>query len=522
MWQIYADKELIYDSRYQDLMITQGEFDLEVNHSGSFTFALYPDHPLYYTLAELVTTITAYRNDELMYRGRIIRQPDSFDLKRTYVCEGELSFLVDSTVRPYSFNGSPEQMFYFLIENHNSQVAENRRFKIGQVTVTDPNNYIFRANSNYPNTLDELMDKLVGPLGGYIVFTTDEDGSRVINWLYSYPQRSVQSIDFGENLLDYANVKSAEKIATALIPLGTKLQSTGDIEPRLTIESVNDGLDYIYDETAVNHYGWIYATRVWDDVTAPENLLTKGRAALNEIVMPTESIELSAFDMSELDADISAFRIGDLVPVRSDPHNLNTSYLLSKQTIDILRPDDNKITLGYSGQTLTVETLTTAKLGYQVNSLATGRDRDRQSLATLTNSVTGMNTEITAIRNIQEQDAEVIGGALDDLSADLSALSDKVDNMYIYANAVDQDNVTIAAGGAYEKWNKNIEVSGYVAEEVASFGVYSATNGGVNYHACVVTRAFVWDNNTLDVYVWNRGSSAAKVRIRIRVKYRKL
>lgn len=523
MWQIYADTELIYDSRYQDLMITQGEFDLEVNHSGSFTFALYPDHPMYYTLCELVTTITAYRNDELMYRGRIIRQPDSFDLKRTFVCEGELSFLVDSTVRPYSFNGSPEQMFYFLIENHNSQVAENRRFKIGQVTVTDPNNYIFRANSNYPNTLDELMDKLVGPLGGYIVFTTDEDGSRVINWLYSYPERPVQGIDFGENLLDYANVKSAEKIVTALIPLGTKLQSTGYIEPRLTIESVNDGLDYIYDETAVNHYGWIFATRVWDDVTAPENLLTKGRVALNEIVMPTESIELSAFDMSELDADISAFQIGDLVPVRSDPHNLNTSYLLSKQTIDILRPDDNKITLGYSGQTLTVETLTTAKLGYQVNSLATGRDRDRQSLATLTNSVTGMNTEITAIRNIQEQDAEVIGGALDDLSADLSALSDKVDNMYIYQNAVDQDNVTIAANGAWSLGAADISRSGYVAESVESFGVYDATNAGANANWCLFTKLFVWSNNKLDVYVWNQNTSAAaKVRIMVKVKYRKL
>lgn len=46
MWQIYGDKELIYDSRYQDLMITQGEFNLEVNHSGSFTFALYRASPV--------------------------------------------------------------------------------------------------------------------------------------------------------------------------------------------------------------------------------------------------------------------------------------------------------------------------------------------------------------------------------------------------------------------------------------------------------------------------------------------
>ena len=369
MWQIYADADLIYDGQYQDRMIVKGEFDLEVNHSGSFTFVMYPDHPLYNVLTELKSTVKAYRNNELMYRGRIIRRPDGFNLDRTFICEGELSFLVDGIVRPYSFSGTPEQLFTKLIEEYNTQVSEDRRFKVGLVTVTDPNNYISRANSNYPNTLDELMDKLVEPLGGYIVFTSDGSGDRVINWLQYYPSRPVQSIDFGENLLDYANVRSAEQIATALIPLGTKLPATDDIEPRLTIESVNDGKDYIYDEDAVRRYGWIYTTRVWDDVTLPENLLTKGRAALAELVMPTESIELSALDMSALNSDISAFRIGDIVPVQSDPHNLNSAYLLSKQTIDVLRPEANKITLGYSGQTLTSATLAAEKLGADIEVL---------------------------------------------------------------------------------------------------------------------------------------------------------
>ena len=419
------------------------------------------------------------------------------------------------SVRPYSFAGTPEQLFAQLIEEHNSQVAEDRRFKVGLVTVTDPNNYIARANSNYPNTLDELMDKLVDPLGGYIVFTTGESGDRVINWLQYYPSRPVQSIDFGENLLDYSNVRSAEQIATALIPLGAKLPATGEIEPRLTIETVNDGKDYIYDEDAVRRYGWIYTTRVWDDVTVPENLLTKGRAALAEMVMPTESIELSALDMSALNADISAFRLGDIVPVRSDPHNLNSAYLLSKQTIDVLRPETNSITLGYSGQRLTSTTLTTAKLGSQVTDLATGRDRDRQSIVTLANSV-------TEIRDIQEQDAEVIGGALDDLSTDLSALNDKVDNMYLYRDAIDVDDVTIAANGHWDIGREDISVDGYVAEEIVSFGVYSATNSGRGANGCIITRLYVWPNNQLDAHVWNQLTSAAKVRIIIRVKYRKL
>ena len=161
MWQIYADADLIYDSQYQDRMIVKGEFDLEVNHSGSFTFVMYPDHPLYNVLTELKSIVTAYRNNDLIYRGRIIRRPDGFNLDRTFICEGELSFLVDGIVRPYSFSGSPAQLFTNLITEYNTQVSEDRRFKVGLVTVTDPNNYITRANSNYPNTRDELMDKLI-------------------------------------------------------------------------------------------------------------------------------------------------------------------------------------------------------------------------------------------------------------------------------------------------------------------------------------------------------------------------
>jgi len=233
------------------------------------------------------------------------------------------------------------------------------------------------------------------------------------------------------------------------------------------------------------------------------------------MVMPTESIELSALDMSALNADISAFRLGDIVPVQSDPHNLNSAYLLSKQTIDVLRPEANKITLGYSGQTLTSATLAAEKLGSQVTNLASGRDRDRQSLVTLANSV-------TEIRDIQEQDAEVIGGALDDLSTDLSALNDKVDNMYLYRDAIDVDDVTITANGHWDIGREDISVDGYVAEEIVSFGVYAATHSGGGANGCIITRLYVWPNNQLDAHVWNQLTSAAKVRIIIRVKYRKL
>lgn len=51
----------------------------------------------------------------------------------------------------------------------------------------------------------------------------------------------------------------------------------------LTIESVNDGKDYLVNETAVSLFGYIYGKNEWEDVTLPENLKTKGEAFCRKI-----------------------------------------------------------------------------------------------------------------------------------------------------------------------------------------------------------------------------------------------
>ena len=71
------------------------------------------------------------------------------------------------------------------------------------------------------------------------------------------------------------------------------------------------------------------------------------------------SIELTAVDLSLLDADIQAFRLGDLVPLTSDIHgvsstigDVNTYYPISKIELDLENPTNSKITLGATRPTL--------------------------------------------------------------------------------------------------------------------------------------------------------------------------
>ena len=369
MYAILADEELIYDDRLDDNTIGKGSVSLEVNKSGSCTFSLYPDHDYYDRLKDRTTYITVERDDRLIYRGRILKHSDSFYRERTFTCEGELSFLLDSIIRPYNFTGTPAALFRQIITAHNSQVEEAKRFTIGTITVTDPNNYINRKNSAYESALENIKTRLLETHGGYIIFTEGPNNTRVINWLSELTYLNGQTIEFGENLLDFVKEVNTEDIVTALIPLGARLETSDpDFEQRLTIESVTSGhVDYVYDQTAVNKYGWVFASETWDDVTVASNLLNKGRARLNELVNPYTTIELSAADLSAMDKDIEAFNYGDYVRVVSAPHNLDAAYLLSKQTIDLLHGENNRITLGYTYQTLTDKTITGSALNKMLN-----------------------------------------------------------------------------------------------------------------------------------------------------------
>ena len=361
MFQIYADENLIYDSRLEGYSITKGQLTLEVNRSGAFVFTLYNSHPYFDRIEKLSTIVTVYRDDSLIYRGRVIKSVDGFYNDKTFTCEGELSFFLDSIQRPYAFTGSPEDLFNQFIDEHNSQVGEDKQFTVGTITVTDLNDYINRSNSSYEDTLENLSGKLLETLGGYLTITAGEDGERVINWLADFPRTgNVQAIEFGENLLNFTKQNSAEGLITALIPLGAKIQTgeEGDEERRVTIESVTEeGVDYVYDEEAVAKYGWIFGVHIWDDVTQPINLLHKADAYLQELINLNISIELTAIDLSAMNRDINAFTLGDYVPVISRPHNIDAEYLLTKQSIDLLHPENNKITLGYTFSTFTDTTL---------------------------------------------------------------------------------------------------------------------------------------------------------------------
>lgn len=361
MYTIYVDDKLVYAPHLSGMgfAVTSPKVEVELGKSGSAEFNLPPDNNMYNGIKKLKSEIIVYdekdegiERDEI-FRGRVLHDEKDFYNQKNVYCEGELSYLIDSVVRPYSYQGDVENLFKQFVNSHNSQVEEEKRFAIGQVTVTDPNDYITRESSEYPSSFDEMNSKLVNLLGGYLRPRLSS-GIRYLDYVTEYGGISDQTIEFGKNLLDISEYISAEDVFTVLIPLGSEQQDeNGNSSGRLTISSVNGGKDYIEDEDAIKLFGRIVKVQTWDDVTIASNLLSKGDQFLKQGIEMAISITIKALDLHLIGVDVSRIKLGDYVRVVSYPHNIDQYFLCSKISYDLQNPENTEYTLGINFTSLT-------------------------------------------------------------------------------------------------------------------------------------------------------------------------
>lgn len=360
-YQIKNGDDILYDLRDKELFVESPNLNLEINKVGTLTFSIYPDHPYFDRLEKLKPKIVAKRGNRDIFRGRIINDEQGIYNEKNIECESSLAYLNDSIYRPGSFNGTPEELFTLIINNHNSQVTDGQKLKIGNVTVTDPNNYISKSWEDYLSSWDLLKTRLLDTLGGYLVERYESDGT-YIDWLEDFKSNdslivSTQTIEFGENLIDILAKNDASTTYSVVIPLGYEIEKENGTKERLTIKSVNDNKDYLVNETALAAYGWKVAPvseTTWDDVTLASNLKTNGQNYLNnQAVMIASTLEITALDLAAIDKDIEFFFIYKYVRIKSTPHNFNKAYLLKSIKIPFDHPESTQITLGETSSTLT-------------------------------------------------------------------------------------------------------------------------------------------------------------------------
>ena len=349
MFYIKTDDLTLWSPVENKLKLASPTLKLEVNKIGSLSFKIYPDHNCYDRLVKMKSIVSVYQGDRTIFKGRIYSDNVDFRKVKKVEVEGVLGYLNDSVVRPYAFIGSVEDYFTMLIDQHNAQVEPAQRFKIGVVTVTDPNDLIIRSSEDAVKTWDEINNKLIKLLNGYISIRYEDDGN-YIDYLADYTDVSTQDIEFSVNLLDLVRESKANSLATCIVPYGAKNSETGK---RVTIEAINGGLDYLVNEEMVALYGRISEVVIWDDVTTETALLQKATAYLaNKVKLPTK-FSVKALDLHLTDRSIEAFKLGDYIRVYSDPHDVDERVLLTAYEMDLSDPAGCTITLGVESSSYT-------------------------------------------------------------------------------------------------------------------------------------------------------------------------
>lgn len=367
MYQLYFEDYPLYDPRLEELTLRDAAVHLAVDEAGSMSFTIDCGHPCADRLTRLRGRLELRSDGVPIFRGRILSDTRGFDLERTIEAEGQLACLNDSIVPPFDFPGdyegdpdyaAAENVVAFwlgkLLENHNAQVTPEQQIRLGEVTVSDPNNYIARSSSDYASTWATITGKLTGSaLGGHLLVRY-ESGGTYLDYLADYPLTNLQSIEYASNLLELSDQIDTAGVYTAILPIGAEGLTIGDLsDGELTEDLVKEG-EVIYSRAGVERYGRITAVQTWDDVTEAANLRSKAMALLAQSgVLPLRTISVTAVDLHCTDADVAALRVGRRTRVTSAPHGLDASYVLSELDLDILDPGSTRITLGASVQTLT-------------------------------------------------------------------------------------------------------------------------------------------------------------------------
>lgn len=371
----YGDAYL-HDPRGDESLLTDAKLSGGLNQAGSLVFTMAPNHPLLGTVRErdASSPVEVYDGGVLVFAGYVWELSQDFKNTRTASCKGELAYLGDSLVRPYSTvegeaklsaPSSVSGYFQWLIDQHNSRVSEAQRFDVGrnEGALLDKNDRIYRASSQIPTTSEELQSKLLDGPGGY-VFVRRENGRRVIDYLADCVDVNAQVIDFGVNLLDYARTDSASSLYTAIRPKGGKPDGSDE---DATLESLPDGTyskdarfrkdgDVVYDVEAVRKYGMIELEWSDSEAVTADGLLDSAVIALKEHTSPKTTIEIKAVDMSMFMDGCSPLRPGQLVRVRSKPHGFDSYMLVAKIDPDLNDPSQTVYTLGTTFDTVTGET----------------------------------------------------------------------------------------------------------------------------------------------------------------------
>lgn len=330
-----------------------------INTIDSFSFSVLPSNAGFNAINDLQTLVDVFNTNKNRYefQGRILYSSSSMDetgfISKEVICESYLGFLCDSQQKYISTrNWEVKELLSHIINVHNAQLEEYKHFTIGEVTVTDPNDNLY-VGIQRENTWQTIKSKLIEKLGGEISFRV-VDGVKYIDYLEKRGETLSTEIALSRNMKSITREDDPTAYISRLIPLGAKLKDSegNDTEKRLDITSMNNGVDYIESEEAIQTYGIRYGTVIFEDVTFAGHLLEKAKAYLAENNKVQVKYSISALDLSLLGLDINDFDVCNYYPIKNPLLGIDDIARIIKKTVDIVNESQSSFEVGDNFKTL--------------------------------------------------------------------------------------------------------------------------------------------------------------------------
>jgi len=346
---VYANGTPIYDptqtgSSYQ-LISPSGK--MEIGKAGSFEFTILPSHSFYDQFQQMKTVIRVVRDGVEMFNGRVLQISDDIFRQRKVYCEGNFSYFLDSVAEPVKeVEMSIQERFQKLIESHNSQVDDFKKFTAGNVTIDKRSERKTFNETTYQDT-QKALDSLVSEYGGYFVTRTEEVNGQLttyLDWVKEFTRTATQPIELTVNMLDYTHEKAVDDLYTMLYP-------TGDDD--LNISSVNDNSKYLQNDSLVAKYGKIIHHEDFNGEDNANELKKKAQEFFADYLKKElETWSLKAVDLKFVDDTKQQILLGDKVHIVSPIHGIDINRVCTAISYSLNDPGNDTYDFGSTYQSL--------------------------------------------------------------------------------------------------------------------------------------------------------------------------
>nr|DAT20744.1 MAG TPA: minor structural protein [Caudoviricetes sp.] len=443
---------VLHDPR-TDTQISAGILKEESGQSPTLSLTIQPTHPLWDSftrdtvmLPSREVELLEFETGIVLFRGRVRAVSMEFDGSKKLTCEGAMAYLNDTTVRPYKTYDTDEiecdinapaeanKLFEWFIEQHNAHVMNAcEKFIIG---VNAGANYgkLQRGTGTGPATLKEMRDKLEKACGGWLRVRYDATGS-IIDWLPDTgAAEATQRVELGSNLLDLDTQVDGKDIYTAIVPVGKTGRGEDEHKVNVSAETayvpfgfvIQD--DAVVDMAAAEKYGIIEKTMSYD-LDKPQALADKAVSDLAAGKLD-DSIEVSAFDLHNLNEQTLPIDFLDRVFVKSEPHGIERYMICSGRTINLTNPTATQFKLGAITATLTKGATSSQEsvqesIAKRVTSLSNATRNIAKDAATTTIKVAAVEEKAVAV----EKKADAATEKIADVATTATAAAEKVDTV---------------------------------------------------------------------------------------------